>query len=139
MDVFRSPAKIVSLFGLGLLVFGSYLPWICVNSSGFVPLIWLPGMDSGLDLWGLIILPLAVIAGVVIVWQPNRQEAPYFVFLVGTLAGVITVAELSSYPSLNASPFAPAIGVFLTLIGSCIVVVASGLQVYSKPTRHSEA
>ena len=138
MDVFRSPAKTASLIGLGLLILGSYLPWIRINSSGFVPLVWFPGMDSGLDLWGLFILPLAVIAGVVILWKPNQQVAPYVAVFVGTVAGVITVAELSSYPSLDASPFAPAIGVFLTLLGSCIVVVASGFQLLQSP-HHSEA
>ena len=133
MNTSRYLVHSASFLGLGLLALGSYLPWIQVNTTGIKPLVWLPGIDSGLDLWGLIILPLAVITAVILLWRPNHQLGQYVSLLTGGVAFLLAVVDLSQYPSVDATPFAPAIGVYLTLLGGILVIVVSSLRIFRHP------
>ncbi|ELY87353.1 hypothetical protein C483_18728 [Natrialba hulunbeirensis JCM 10989] len=48
---------------LGTLLLGTYLPWVAVNPRHETRLlIGIAGMGSGLEIYGLLILPLTVVA-----------------------------------------------------------------------------
>ncbi|MFC4449871.1 hypothetical protein [Halorussus aquaticus] len=120
-----SPPEAASFVGLGLLAVGSYLPWVRTNAAGPVPAVYLPGMNTGLDLWGLVIVPLAV-AAVALLWRPSRRASRVATAAAGGVACLLALVELSAYPRLDASPFAPAVGVYVTLAGGVVALAASG-------------
>ena len=116
--------NVVPLVGIAALVAGAVLPWISPNPfhDGPVFLVYLPGMRSGLELWGLVTLPLTVLAAFVLLWSGPRTTL--------TLTGVAIVSAALALTNLTTygftGMFVPGPGVYLTLTGGVLLLVAAG-------------
>ena len=115
--------RLLAITGCGLVVVGTMLPWITVNPrhDGPVPAIYLPGMGSGAEAVGIVIIPAVIGLAVVLALRASRRTAGLsiagglFVFLVVGL-------HVMSYAGFHWT-FVPGIGVPVTLLGGGMLVM----------------
>lgn len=125
-----STQSALTLLASALVATGSMLPWLRVDPAhaGPVIAIWLPGMDSGLDLWGLVLVPAVLTLGVLHGFS-SRQISDLATLVVGGLSvGLVALYWQSSVTG----HFVPAIGWYVALVGSLLLLVVGVQRVWSR-------
>lgn len=111
--------------GVGLLALGTWRPWLRPRPAQEAgPLVYLPGMGSGLEYYGF---PLLVWSGLVtlgLLARPDSQFTTTAAVVTGCAGSLAAAVELSSL--LGSHYYVPAAGLYLTAVGSTLLVVSSG-------------
>lgn len=114
---------LATLAGLALIAVGSWLPWIRTDPTGPVPAVYIGGMDSGLETWGALLLPLAVLAALVVLARPDWRARFLLAAGVGGFGVAIAFYQLLSYPPLTGA-FRAGVGVYVVAVGSVLALAA---------------
>lgn len=101
-------------------------------------MVYNPGMGSGLELWGLIVLPLALLATAMVVLKAESPISEGIAYLTGALSCVIAVNYVFQYLPLDSGPFTPATGVYVTLVGGIIVLFSVGRRLVTDRSSEQE-
>lgn len=110
--------------GLCFLLVGAYLPWVRANPTYEWNLaIGLPGMDSGMETYGLITLILGIMALLGLLIDLKWISRSSFRALVGAVAMVTSVFFYVGEYGLLGMYIADS-GVYLTFIGGVILLLA---------------
>ncbi|SDM79143.1 hypothetical protein SAMN04487949_2606 [Halogranum gelatinilyticum] len=119
-----STQRTVVLLGSTLVAAGAVFPWL--SSNGW--LVALPGLESGLGTWGLVLLPAALFLGVL------HGFSSRFVTDTATLAvGVLSlVAVVVYWQNTIGNGYVPAVGWYLTLTGALVLVAGGVERVWSR-------
>lgn len=117
-------SHVVILVGLGLIGVGAVLPWV---NKDLPVKVYVLGMQTGLErIW---VRRLLVVAGVgllveAVLFVTSDRRVVLDLVLVG-IGGIIAVITVATSPLTGS--WMPARGVFVTLVGSVLVVLGSGI------------
>ncbi|EJN61206.1 hypothetical protein [Halogranum rubrum] len=124
-----STQSTLTLLASILVAAGSVLPWLRVNPAHTGPVIniYLAGMDSGLDLWGLVLVPAVLALGVLHAFDA-RPISDLTTLLVGCLSvGLVTLY----WQSAVGGYFVPDVGWYVALAGSLLLLTVGVQRVWS--------
>lgn len=125
-----STQSALTLLASALVATGSMLPWLRVDpaSEGSAVLVSLPGMVSGLELWGLVLVPTVLFLGALHGFS-SRSAADLATLVVG---GLSLLAVALYWQAHVGGPYVPAVGWFLALVGSLLLVAVGTERVWSR-------
>ncbi|WP_257301100.1 hypothetical protein [Haloarchaeobius sp. FL176] len=118
--------RAASLVSVGLLGLGTWLPWLRLRPGRevFLP-VYVPGLGSGLEYFGFPLLVWSVLVGVGLFARPDSQFTTTAAVITGCAGSLAVAVEFSS---LLGSQYAPAAGLYLTALGSTLLVVSRGCR-----------
>jgi len=123
--------------GLCFLLIGAYLPWIRANPTyEWILLVGLPGMDSGMETYGLITLILGFIAILGLLTDLRLISSNLFRAFVGAVAIIISASFYIREYGFRGM-FIADIGVYLTFISGALLLFA-GLHSEATAKPHRE-
>lgn len=125
-----STQSVITLVASTLVATGSTLPWLRADPAhdGPVISIWLPGMDAGLDLWGLVLVPAVLALGVLHGFS-SRQISDLATLAVGGLSvGLVALY----WQSVVGGHFVPDVGWYVALVGSLLLLTVGVQRVGSQ-------
>jgi hypothetical protein len=132
-----SPARIVAGIGAALLIVGAFLPWAKV-SAGFLN-VEVTGVDADNDGW--VTLGCGVVALVVLL-VANPRVRGVLAGLAGGVAAWVGVSDLidvrrgiddlEKASSVIAAHASVGIGLWMTVVGAVVVVLAAAMNVMER-------
>lgn len=120
-----SITHVITLAGFGLIGLGVILPW----ADTYLPVkVYVLGMESGLErIW---VQRLFVIAGIGLLLEViNIRTGGWRIVLCVTVLVIgVVIALITVLTSPLSSNWVPELGVYITLLGSIVVILGSGLN-----------
>ncbi|SEO83339.1 hypothetical protein SAMN04487948_105383 [Halogranum amylolyticum] len=104
----------ITLLASALVATGSLSPWLASNSW----LVALPGLQTGLDTWGALLLPAVLVVGALHGFA-SRVVSETATLVVGVLS---LVAVAVYWQNAAVGGYVPAVGWYLTAVGGLLLV-----------------
>ena len=125
-----STRSAVTLLASTLVATGSMLPWLRLDPGhdGPVVLVHLPGMTSGLELWGLLFVPAVLGLGVLHGFSSRPTSD-----LATLVVGGVTLALLGLYwQNQCRGYYVPDVGWYAALVGGLLLTTVGVERVWSR-------
>lgn len=125
-------ATVVSLLSSLVVVVGAFLPWVKVgpDAGPAIPAIYIAGMDSGMEVWGQVVVPAVLLSATAILYFDYGKNTALLTLLVGGLTVAASLNYVFVYSGYLGT-FVPAVGVYLTLTGGIGLVLGGGIRLFS--------
>lgn len=119
-------SHVVVLVGIGLIAEGAVLPWV---NKGLPVKVYVLGEQMGIErIW---VRRLLVVAGVGVLVEIGRFLAsdwrPVLNFVLVGIGGLIAVITVTQSPLTGS--WTPGLGVYITLLGSLLIVFGAGVPI----------
>lgn len=90
-------------------------------------------MTTGLELWGLVLLPAAVVGGIGLLREVDMIGSHLYQLCIGSLSVAIALNYLYQYPPyIDNVGTNVGIGIFVVLAGAMVLVVTAGGRILGR-------